>query len=213
MAMKHTARFTSPLTVGSFVTGISEGITSKGKTAYSTEWSGIYAGVQISEWDGKPAHSFRNGIIDVTPQRVFQIPVSRFTEVPAEPAPTTNSTWCKTCGNPVENRTCNCWCMVAQALQQYLGMDFDASAQMAADMWEQHANKESVWSAEYANDHDAEVYPDTRAFAPEAVREQDYHDYPHDKNCPRCGRRQWTDEHAQETCQACGYTLTEDDFR
>ena len=42
--------------------------------------------------------------------------------------------------------------------------------------------------------------------APADVRAQDALDYPHDDPCPRCGRRQWTDEHAQETCQACGFT-------
>jgi hypothetical protein len=40
--------------------------------------------------------------------------------------------------------------------------------------------------------------------AAEWIREHDAHNYPHDEPCPRCGRRQWTDEHAQETCQACG---------
>jgi len=42
--------------------------------------------------------------------------------------------------------------------------------------------------------------------APAEVREQDARDHPHDDPCPRCGRRQWLDENAQETCQACGFT-------
>jgi hypothetical protein len=86
-------------------------------------------------------------------------------------------------------------------------MDFDGSAQMAADLWEQTSreDRERVWSAEYANTHEAEVYPDTRNYAPAEVREQDHRNHPHDEPCPKCGRRQWTDEANQETCQACGY--------
>lgn len=30
--------------------------------------------------------------------------------------------------------------------------------------------------------------------------------YPHDLACPGCGRRQWTDDDAPDTCQACGFT-------
>ena len=40
-----------------------------------------------------------------------------------------------------------------------------------------------------------------------AALERDRLDYPHDEPCPQCGRRQWTAEHAPETCQACGYTV------
>jgi ribosomal protein L37E len=36
-------------------------------------------------------------------------------------------------------------------------------------------------------------------------QEQDRWDYPHDTACPRCGRRQWTNEAEPETCQACGF--------
>lgn len=121
-------------------------------------------------------------------------------------------TWCRTCGTEVgPERKCGCWCMVADALQRYLGMDFDASAQLAADLWAE-ADKERVWAASYANDHDVEVYPDTRNYAPAEVREQDHRAHPHDEPCPNCGRRQWTDEQAQETCQACGCTLKDDDL-
>jgi hypothetical protein len=114
--------------------------------------------------------------------------------------------WCRTCGSPVgPGDQCGCWCMVADALQRYLGMDFDASAQMAADLWRQEADKAYVWTARYADDHDVTTYPPPAALA--ALQEQDRWAYPHDDPCPRCGRRQWTDEHAQETCQYCGYEL------
>jgi len=116
-------------------------------------------------------------------------------------------TWCNTCGNPVENDKCACWCMVADALQRFMGRDFDTSAAEASQLWDDldSDEKERVWSAQYADDHDVETYPDTRAYAPADVREQDHRDHPHDEPCPRCGRRQWTDETAPETCQACGY--------
>jgi hypothetical protein len=128
---------------------------------------------------------------------------------------TQTATWCETCGNPVENGKCCCWGMVADALQRYLGMDFDASAQMAADLWDaaDTEDKARVWSAEYADNHDVTTYPDERGFAPKAVRDQDAIEHEHDTPCPRCGRRQWTDENAQDTCQACGYEMTMDDVR
>lgn len=65
---------------------------------------------------------------------------------------------------------------------------------------------------------DADV---AESLASEALREKDAKDYPHDEDCPRCGRRQWglspltvdemnpTDEE-QNTCGACGYTFGED---
>lgn len=124
-----------------------------------------------------------------------------------------DSRWCETCGNPVgEDGRCGCWALLADALQRYLGMDFDGSAQMAADLWEQEAQKEAVWTAEYANDHDVETYPDTRGFAPASVRAQDKRDYPHDEDCPKCGRRQWGGPDPYETCTACGYVLKEGDL-
>jgi hypothetical protein len=61
--------------------------------------------------------------------------------------------WCRTCGNPVSGGQCVCWCLLADALQQYLGLDHDGSAQMAADLWQADADKPRVWSAEYARDH------------------------------------------------------------
>jgi hypothetical protein len=116
--------------------------------------------------------------------------------------------WCETCGNEVSPEgKCGCWAHLADALQRYLGMDFDASADSAARLWDAHADRERVWSAGYADDHDVETYPDTRGFAPADVREADARDYPHDEPCPRCGRRQWTDENAPETCTACGYEV------
>jgi hypothetical protein len=144
---------------------------------------------------------------------------------------------------------CGCWCLVADAFQRYLGMDFDAAAQMASDLWDQEADKERVWSARYADDHDVETYPNPApctgdisydedsewcqehghtgllrgcvicdkliATKPRfarylAVREEDWRMYPHDEECPRCGRRQWAGEFTQETCQACGYVSCDD---
>jgi hypothetical protein len=52
--------------------------------------------------------------------------------------------------------------------------------------------------------------PDCSFYASVEVREQDARNYPHDETCPRCGRRQWTDENDPETCQACGYRFDPD---
>lgn len=69
-------------------------------------------------------------------------------------------TWCETCGNEVSPEgKCVCWCLLAGALQQFLGMDFDASADMAARMWDAEADREFVWAAKYADDHEVETYP------------------------------------------------------
>jgi hypothetical protein len=46
-------------------------------------------------------------------------------------------------------------------------------------------------------------------YAPARVREQDQRDYPHDEDCPRCGRRQWGGPDPYGTCMACGYVLEE----
>ena len=51
--------------------------------------------------------------------------------------------------------------------------------------------------------------------------EQDARNYPHDEQCPRCGRRQWglgaevadpmnPSDAEQETCGSCGYVFAED---
>jgi hypothetical protein len=63
--------------------------------------------------------------------------------------------WCLTCGNPVEHGKCLCWGLVAQALEQYLGRDYDHAAQQAADLWRRLslADKLRVWHADYADDH------------------------------------------------------------
>jgi hypothetical protein len=134
--------------------------------------------------------------------------------------------WCQTCGNETQgpDQMCICWCLLADALQQYLGMDHDGSADMAARLWRQEADRPRVWSAEWAATRvdPPTTYPDTRFYAPADVREQDHRDYPHDDPCPRCGRLQWglsastvdpmnpTDTE-QETCGGCGYTLTDAD--
>ncbi len=74
--MRHTSRFTSPVVTGSVVRGISEGPSGRG--SYTTDWSGIYEGIRLSEWTGEPVHFFRDGIIGETPQHCFTIPVSHF---------------------------------------------------------------------------------------------------------------------------------------
>jgi hypothetical protein len=63
--------------------------------------------------------------------------------------------WCHTCGNPVHEGQCVCWCLIAQALQQYAGYDHDSSADAAARLWDELSadEKQRVWSAEYAGDH------------------------------------------------------------
>ena len=141
---------------------------------------------------------------------------------------TRQTTWCQTCGTEVggdgDKRQCGCWCLLADALQQFLGMDFDGAAQMAADLWQAEADKEYVWAATYAEDHlqggqPIKTYPDERGFAPAEVREQDARNFPHDEPCPKCGRRQWglgkdvTDpvnptDAEQETCGACGTSFS-----
>lgn len=125
--------------------------------------------------------------------------------------------WCRTCGNEVSPEgTCACWGHVAAAYERFLGIDFDTAADMAARIWDADADKARVWAADYAEDHDVDVYPDMRRYAPEAVREADKRAYPHDEDCPRCGRRQWglaaadpmnPSDAEQETCGACGFTF------
>jgi len=70
---------------------------------------------------------------------------------------------CDTCGGDIspDGRRCSCWCMVADALQRYLGRDFDDSADEAARLWDglDHAEQWRVWTAEYADDHDVPTYP------------------------------------------------------
>jgi len=53
--------------------------------------------------------------------------------------------------------------------------------------------------------------PERSYFASAELREQDALDFPHDDPCPRCGRRQWTDEDDPTRCQACGAWFSEDD--
>jgi hypothetical protein len=48
-----------------------------------------------------------------------------------------------------------------------------------------------------------------RNFAPAEVRRQDHLAFPHDEPCPNCGRRQWLDENAPQTCQACGINFAQ----
>jgi hypothetical protein len=67
----HHRFFTSPVVVGEAVTGYSTG------PGYRTAFSGVYEGVQVSEWDGEPVHFFRDGIIGDTAQGVFTFPVAQ----------------------------------------------------------------------------------------------------------------------------------------
>jgi hypothetical protein len=53
---------------------------------------------------------------------------------------------CQTCGAEVCDDRCSCWALLADALQQYADRDFDTAAQEAAEIWEQYADKERVWS-------------------------------------------------------------------
>lgn len=116
--------------------------------------------------------------------------------------------WCRTCGNPVtRDNMCGCWRRAADALQRYLGLDYDAAARMAADLWRTEADKEWVWTARYADNHAVQTYPPPPALA--ALAKQDRRAFPHDDDCPRCGRRQWTGQRDQSTCQYCGHRYHE----
>jgi len=113
--------------------------------------------------------------------------------------------FCRTCGDPVGPADkCSCWGRVAEALQRYLGMDFDAAALLASRLWDDQADKPHVWTAGYANDHDgAEVYDPPAPLA--ALQGADALAFPHDDPCPRCGRRQWWWlDNAPAVC-ICGY--------
>jgi hypothetical protein len=86
-------------------------------------------------------------------------------------------------------------------------MDFDASADKAARMWDAipDADNERVWTAAYADDHQVDAYAPPPELA--ALCEQDAINHPDDDPCPQCGRRQHDDEANPATCQACGWTL------
>jgi hypothetical protein len=78
-----------------------------------------------------------------------------------EAAVVTNMLWCDTCGNQVVDRKCYCWLTVAETLERYTGIDFDHAADVAANMWAAMTQdqREYVWAACYANDHEVPVYP------------------------------------------------------
>lgn len=62
---------------------------------------------------------------------------------------------CETCKQQVlPGGRCACWCLLADALQKYLGMDFDEAAQRAAIMWDTGADKEWVYSGKWFDTHD-----------------------------------------------------------
>lgn len=71
-------------------------------------------------------------------------------------------TWCETCGNPVENDVCVCWTHVAGVLERFMGYDYDRAAAYARTMWGRMSqdDRERVWSAEYADNHDVPTYPE-----------------------------------------------------
>jgi hypothetical protein len=63
---------------------------------------------------------------------------------------------CKTCGGEIRtDGRCNCWALLADALQQYLGMDFDEAAMEAAQLWDEVDDdyRERVWSGEWPAEH------------------------------------------------------------
>lgn len=81
------------------------------------------------------------------------------------PAPTS---WCDTCGQPVMNNVCVCWVHLADDLQRYLGYEHDGAAEQAKIMWDNLGpiDRERVWSAEYAETHDVETYPQEHDYKP-----------------------------------------------
>lgn len=108
------------------------------------------------------------------------------------PAPTS---WCETCGQPVMNNVCVCWVHLADDLQRYLGYEHDGAAEQAKIMWDNLGpiDRERVWSAEYAETHDVETYPQEhdykpslddrayadgeRAYADDDAGTREFHDY------------------------------------
>lgn len=77
---QHTSEFDAFPVVGQRASGISRGTV--GRRRYETRWSGIYEGVQASEWTGEPVHAFRDGIIGDTPQGHFAVPLANFAREP-----------------------------------------------------------------------------------------------------------------------------------
>lgn len=67
---------------------------------------------------------------------------------------------CATCkdgitGLPGSVPRCACWALLADALEQYSGLDFDSAAQLAADMWERDMgsdDRERVWSGAWLDE-------------------------------------------------------------
>ena len=61
---------------------------------------------------------------------------------------------CRTCSGHIrEDETCNCWCMLAMVLQQYLGVGHDDSADLALRLWQEEADKDSVFGGVFLNTH------------------------------------------------------------
>lgn len=63
--------------------------------------------------------------------------------------------FCQTCGVAVVDRKCNCWCLLADALQRFTGHDHDGAAAEASDMWDalDDDDRERVWGNVWAGDH------------------------------------------------------------
>lgn len=62
---------------------------------------------------------------------------------------------CATCGGAIVADRCSCWALLADALQQYSGMDFDGAAEQAAIIWDSDmgsGDKERVWSGEWLDE-------------------------------------------------------------
>jgi hypothetical protein len=67
---KHINVFDSKPTVGQFATGYSEG------PGYRSTWSGVYIGINRSEWDGQPYHYFTYGEINGIKQSIHGFSVA-----------------------------------------------------------------------------------------------------------------------------------------
>ena len=61
---------------------------------------------------------------------------------------------CETCKQQVQpSGRCACCCLLADALQKYLGMDFYTATMRAAILWDTEADTAYVHSGEF-NDHE-----------------------------------------------------------
>jgi ribosomal protein L37E len=101
---------------------------------------------------------------------------------------------------------------LADVIEEVTGADFDTAAQLAQLVI--GGARERRQGEELGRYIEGPGYTGRRrvpaGWAPAEVRKRDALDHPHDEECPKCGRRQWTEETAQEVCQACGYDITDE---